>query len=115
MVNDADGVPVETYSEKVKPPEPIHYGGGTEDQPTSAFLERVACCHCSALCLEGHRACFECGGPVKPGSLKSQARRTALARGREALIDQTSLQRITTKVKSASKDVAGRGMASFEG
>ena len=56
VVNDADGVPVETYSEKVKPPEsePIHYGG-TEDRPTSAFLERVACCHCAALCLEGQR------------------------------------------------------------
>ena len=31
VVNDVDGVPVETYSEKVKPPEPIP-SGGTEDQ-----------------------------------------------------------------------------------
>ena len=52
-------------------------------------------------------------------SLKSQNRRTALARGREALIDQLAADNDTprvflAKVKSASKDFTGRGMASFE-
>ena len=66
------------------------------------------------------RICFSCGGPVKPGSLNTQNRRTQLARGREALIDQLAAQNDAAggflgKVKSASKDVAGRGLASFKG
>ncbi|CAE7472094.1 Als2 [Symbiodinium necroappetens] len=46
VVNDVDGVPVETYSEKVKPPEPIP-SGGTEDQanqyvPRNVLLAAIA-------------------------------------------------------------------------
>ena len=121
VVNDVNGTSVESFSESAEPPEPIHFGG-TEDCPTGAFLERVACCHCSAQCFEEQRVCLECGGPVKPGSLKSQNRRTALARGRGALIDQLASEDdgprvFLAKVKLASKDVADRGigLASFEG
>ena len=73
VINRVEGILVESCSQLVKPPEPFHYGG-TEGRPQSSFLERVACCHCSALCLEGQRVCFECGGPVKKSSVKSQNR-----------------------------------------
>ena len=75
----------------VKRPELIRYGG-TDARPVGAFLERIPCHHCSALCLEGQRICFDCGGPVKPGSLKARNRRTQLAREREALIDQLATE-----------------------
>ena len=56
--------------------------------------------------------CLHCGGPVKPGQLKAQGRRTLLARGREALLQDAS----DPRGLSASKDVAaGRGMNSLEG
>ncbi|CAE7208989.1 unnamed protein product [Symbiodinium microadriaticum] len=120
IVQDVVGRAVHSVSDqKVKPPEPIIYGG-TESKPVGAFLELVKCCHCNGKCLECQRICFSCGGPVKPGSLNTQNRRTQLARGREALIDQLAAQNDAAggflgKVKSASKDVAGRGLASFKG
>ena len=107
------------YQQEVRRNEPIHYGG-TEAKPTAAFLESINCCHCGTSCLDGQRICFGCGGPVKPGQLRRQNRRTQLARGREAMINQladdNNAPRVfLSKLKSASKDVAGRGMASFEG
>ena len=67
------------------PPFPLRYGG-TNEQPTTIFLKPLSCCHCQAQYLQGQRICFKCGGHVKPDQLKSQGRRTTLARGREALL-----------------------------
>ncbi|OLP98785.1 hypothetical protein AK812_SmicGene18734 [Symbiodinium microadriaticum] len=119
IVQDVQGKAVHAYQQSVRRNEPIHYGG-TEAKPTAAFLESINCCHCGTSCLEGQRICFSCGGPVKPGQLRRQNRRTQLARGREAMINQladdNNAPRVfLSKLKSASKDVAGRGMASFEG
>ena len=105
------GVPIEAVQETVDRPEPTQYAG-TEERPTAAFVDRINCCHCFALCLQGQRVCLHCGGPVKPGQLKAQGRRTLLARGREALLQDAS----DPRGLSASKDVAaGRGMNSLEG
>ena len=119
VVQNVEGKAVHAYEQPVKPPEPIIYSG-TGARPTAAFLEAVNCCHCGTACFEGQQACFSCGGPVKPGQMKAQHRRTRLARGREEMINQLAdahdAPRVfLNKVKSASKDVAGRGMASFEG
>ena len=119
IVQDVQGKAVHAYQQEVRRNEPIHYGG-TEAKPTAAFLERINCCHCGTSCLDGQRICFSCGGPVKPGQLRRQNGRTQLARGREAMINQladdNNAPRVfLSKLKSASKDVAGRGMASFEG
>ena len=119
IVQDVQGKAVHAYQQEVHRNEPIHYGG-TEAKPTAAFLESINCCHCGTRCLDGQRICFGCGGPVKPGQLRRQNRRTQLARGREAMINQladdNNAPRVfLSKLKSASKDVAGRGMASFEG
>ena len=119
IVQDVQGKAVHAYQQEVHRNEPIHYGG-TEAKPTAAFLESINCCHCGTSCLDGQRICFGCGGPVKPGQLRRQNRRTQLARGREAMINQladdNNAPRVfLSKLKSASKDVAGRGMASFEG
>ena len=119
IVQDVQGKAVHAYQQEVRRNEPIHYGG-TEAKPTAAFLESINCCHCGTSCLDGQRICFGCGGPVKPGQLRRQNRRTQLARGREAMINQladdNNAPRVfLSKLKSASKDVAGRGMASFEG
>ena len=119
IVQDVQGKAVHAYQQPVRRNEPIHYGG-TEAKPTAAFLESINCCHCGTSCLDGQRICFSCGGPVKPGQLRRQNRRTQLARGREAMINQladdNNAPRVfLSKLKSASKDVAGRGMASFEG
>ena len=119
VAQNVEGKAVHAYEQPVKPPEPNIYGG-TGAHPTAAFLEPVKCCHCGTLCLEGQQACFSCGGPVKPGQMKAKHRRTRLARGREEMINQLADAQdaprvFLNKVKSASKDVAGRGMASFEG
>ena len=119
IVQDVQGKAVHAYQQEVHRNEPIHYGG-TEAKPTAAFLESINCCHCGTSCLDGQRICFGCGGPVKPGQLRRQNRRTQLARGREAMINQladdNNAPRVfLSKLKSASKDVAARGMASFEG
>ena len=119
IVQDVQGKAVHAYQQEVHRNEPIHYGG-TEAKPTAAFLESINCCHCGTRCLDGQRICFGCGGPVKPGQLRRQNSRTQLARGREAMINQladdNNAPRVfLSKLKSASKDVAGRGMASFEG
>ncbi|CAE7840682.1 unnamed protein product [Symbiodinium sp. KB8] len=120
VVQNVEGKAVHAYEQPVKPPEPSIYGG-TGAHPTAAFLEPIKCCHCGTLCLEGQQAaCSSCGGPVKPGQMKAQHRRTRLARGREEMINQLADAQdaprvFLNKVKSASKDVAGRGMASFEG
>ena len=115
IVQDVQGKAVHAYQQEVRRNEPIHYGG-TDAKPTAAFLESVNCCHCGTSCLDGQRICFSCGGPVKPGQLRRQNRRTQLARGREAMINQladdNNAPRVfLNKLKSASKDVAGRGMA----
>ena len=83
----------------------------TNEPPTAALLERVSCCHCQAQCLQGQRICFECGGPVKPGQLKSQGPMTTVARGREALLITEAAARqgpraIDARVSSTSRDVA---------
>ena len=119
VVQNVEGKAVHAYEQPVKPPEPTIYSG-TGSHPTGAFLEAVNCCHCGTACFEGQQACFSCGGPVKPGQMKAQHRRTRLARGREEMINQLADAQdaprvFLNKVKSASKDVAGRGMASFEG
>ncbi|OLQ09175.1 hypothetical protein AK812_SmicGene7228 [Symbiodinium microadriaticum] len=122
VVQNVEGKAVHAYEQPVKPPEPTIYSG-TTSHPTGAFLEAVNCCHCGTACFEGQQACFSCGGPVKPRQMKAQHRRTRLARGREEMINQLAdandAPRVfLNKVKSASKDVAGRGMAgmaSFEG
>ena len=119
VVQNVEEKAVHAYEQPVKPPEPTIYSG-TASHPTGAFLEAVNCCHCGTACFEGQQACFSCGGPVKPGQMKAQHRRTRLARGREEMINQLAdandAPRVfLNKVKSASKDVAGRGMASFEG
>ena len=121
-MQNVEGKAVHAYEQPVKPPEPTIYSG-TTSHPTGAFLEAVNCCHCGTACFEGQQACFSCGGPVKPRQMKAQHRRTRLARGREEMINQLAdandAPRVfLNKVKSASKDVAGRGMAgmaSFEG
>ena len=82
VVNDVEGVPLETYSHPVKPP----MAEERTSRPAHSWSEWLAVT-VQPCALRG-RGCLECAGPVKPGSLKSQNRRTALARGREALIDQ---------------------------
>ena len=69
------GIRVEAVREPLQRPEPQVFGG-TEEKPLAAFLEKIKCCHGYATCLQGQRICFECGGPVRPGQLKAQGRRT---------------------------------------
>ena len=90
-------------------PKPAHFHFAVPTSHQQLLFSSV--CHCQAQCLQGQRICFECGGPVKPGQLKSQGPMTTVARGREALLITEAAARqgpraIDARVSSTSRDVA---------
>ena len=76
--------------------------------PTSSQQLLCSSAYHAAISRPSQRVCFECGGPFKPGQLKSQGRKATLARGRDSLPRTEAAARQDPRVIDARVSIVSR-------